>query len=102
MKAGVSELPFELAQADLFRDRIFHHGATGPDAHRRGVAAGVFGRAANRSHRTGHGLIGHERMQHHRIGNPSGEFQKQFLADRLGPLDAGKTLPEMEQDGIPH
>jgi 3-oxoadipate enol-lactonase len=29
------------------------------------------------------------------FGNPSGDFQKQFLADRLGPLDSGKTMPEL-------
>src|SRR5712692_7290630 len=37
------------------------------------------------------------------FGNPSGEFQKKFLADRLGPLDAGKTMSELAPeivDGI--
>ena len=29
------------------------------------------------------------------FGNPSGDFQKKFLADRLGPLAAGKTMPEL-------
>jgi pimeloyl-ACP methyl ester carboxylesterase len=28
------------------------------------------------------------------FGNPSGDFQKQFVADRLAPLDAGKTMAE--------
>jgi 3-oxoadipate enol-lactonase len=32
------------------------------------------------------------------FGNPSGEFQKKFLADRLGPLDSGKTMPELATD----
>jgi 3-oxoadipate enol-lactonase len=27
------------------------------------------------------------------FGNPSGEFQKKFIADRLAPLDAGATMP---------
>jgi 3-oxoadipate enol-lactonase len=36
------------------------------------------------------------------FGNASGEFQKQFLADRLGPLDAGKTLPEMAPAIVQH
>lgn len=37
------------------------------------------------------------------FGNPSGEFQKKFLAARLGPLDSGKTMPELATgiiDGI--
>ena len=29
------------------------------------------------------------------FGNPSGEFQKKFVADRLAPLDAGKTMAEL-------
>jgi 3-oxoadipate enol-lactonase len=29
------------------------------------------------------------------FGNPSGEFQKAFVADRLGPLDAGKTMADL-------
>ncbi|MCC6776439.1 MAG: alpha/beta fold hydrolase [Hyphomicrobiales bacterium] len=29
------------------------------------------------------------------FGNPSGDFQKQFLADRLGPLERGQTMPEL-------
>jgi pimeloyl-ACP methyl ester carboxylesterase len=29
------------------------------------------------------------------FGNSSGEFQKKFLADRLGPLDSGKSMPEL-------
>jgi 3-oxoadipate enol-lactonase len=29
------------------------------------------------------------------FGNPSGDFQKKFLADRLGPLDSGKTMAEL-------
>ncbi len=29
------------------------------------------------------------------FGNPSGDFQKKFVADRLGPLDAGRTMKEM-------
>jgi 3-oxoadipate enol-lactonase len=29
------------------------------------------------------------------FGNSSGEFQKKFLAARLGPLDAGKSMPEL-------
>jgi pimeloyl-ACP methyl ester carboxylesterase len=28
------------------------------------------------------------------FGNPSGDFQKKFVADRLAPLDAGKTMPQ--------
>ena len=32
------------------------------------------------------------------FGNPNGEFQRQFLADRLGPLDAGHTMPEIASD----
>jgi len=27
------------------------------------------------------------------FGNPSGEFQKKFIADRLAPLDGGATMP---------
>jgi len=29
------------------------------------------------------------------FGNPSGEFQKKFVADRLAPLDAGTTMAEL-------
>ncbi|MEJ2374481.1 MAG: alpha/beta hydrolase [Pseudolabrys sp.] len=29
------------------------------------------------------------------FGSPSGEFQKKFVADRLGPLDAGKTMADI-------
>jgi 3-oxoadipate enol-lactonase len=29
------------------------------------------------------------------FGDRSGEFQKKFIADRLGPLDAGRTMAEM-------
>jgi 3-oxoadipate enol-lactonase len=29
------------------------------------------------------------------FGDRSGEFQKKFVADRLGPLDAGRTMTEM-------
>ena len=28
------------------------------------------------------------------FGNPGGEWQKKFVADRVAPLDAGKTIPE--------
>ena len=31
------------------------------------------------------------------FGNPSGDFQKQFISDRLGPLDAGKTMAELAE-----
>jgi len=34
------------------------------------------------------------------FGNPSGEFQQKFVADRLRPLDAGKTLPELAVEMI--
>ncbi len=29
------------------------------------------------------------------FGNPDGEFQKRFVADRLGPLDAGRTMADL-------
>lgn len=29
------------------------------------------------------------------FGNPQGDFQKQFVAERLDPLDAGGTMPEL-------
>jgi pimeloyl-ACP methyl ester carboxylesterase len=29
------------------------------------------------------------------FGNPAGDFQKKFVADRLDPLEAGKTMPEL-------
>ena len=37
------------------------------------------------------------------FGDAKGEFQKKFVADRLGPLDAGATMPELAAsivDGI--
>ena len=32
------------------------------------------------------------------FGDPTGDFQRAFLAARLGPLDAGKTMPEIAED----
>lgn len=32
------------------------------------------------------------------FGNPSGDFQKKFVADRLAPLEAGKTMADMAPD----
>jgi 3-oxoadipate enol-lactonase len=32
------------------------------------------------------------------FGNPAGDFQKKFVADRLAPLDAGKTMAEIAWD----
>jgi len=29
------------------------------------------------------------------FGDPTGEFQKKFVADRLGPLDAGRTMADL-------
>jgi pimeloyl-ACP methyl ester carboxylesterase len=29
------------------------------------------------------------------FGNPTGEFQNKFVADRLGPLDAGNTMADL-------
>jgi 3-oxoadipate enol-lactonase len=29
------------------------------------------------------------------FGNPTGDFQRKFVADRLGPLDAGRTMAEI-------
>ena len=29
------------------------------------------------------------------FGNPGGEFQRKFVADRLGPLDAGETMADL-------
>ena len=29
------------------------------------------------------------------FGDPTGEFQKKFVADRVGPLDAGRTMAEL-------
>lgn len=31
------------------------------------------------------------------FGNPSGDFQKKFIADRLAPLDAGKAMAELAE-----
>jgi 3-oxoadipate enol-lactonase len=31
------------------------------------------------------------------FGSPSGDFQKKFVADRLAPLDAGKTMADMAE-----
>ena len=35
------------------------------------------------------------------FGNPSGEFQKKFVADRLKPLQEGKTMGDIAEDVIP-
>ena len=32
------------------------------------------------------------------FGNPAGDFQRKFVSDRLGPLQSGKTLPELAAD----
>ncbi len=32
------------------------------------------------------------------FGNPTGDFQRKFVADRLGPLDAGRTMAEIAPD----
>ena len=32
------------------------------------------------------------------FGNPSGDFQKKFVADRLAPLDAGQTMADMADE----
>jgi len=34
------------------------------------------------------------------FGRPDGDFQKQFIADRLGPLDAGQTMAEIADEVI--
>ena len=34
------------------------------------------------------------------FGNPAGDFQKQFVADRLAPLDAGRSLAEMAAEMV--
>ena len=34
------------------------------------------------------------------FGNPSGDFQKKFVADRLAPLDAGKTMADMAPEAV--
>ena len=32
------------------------------------------------------------------FGNPSGDFQKKFLAERLDPLEFGSTMPDLAAD----
>jgi len=34
------------------------------------------------------------------FGDPSGEFQKKFVADRLDPLDAGRTMADMAPGAV--
>ena len=34
------------------------------------------------------------------FGNPSGDFQKKFVADRLSPLDAGKTMADIAPGAV--
>jgi len=34
------------------------------------------------------------------FGNPSGDFQTKFVADRLAPLVAGKTMAQIAEDGV--
>ena len=33
------------------------------------------------------------------FGNPAGDFQKKFVADRLAPLDAGRTMADDRAGG---
>ncbi|WP_349358679.1 alpha/beta hydrolase [Stappia sp.] len=35
------------------------------------------------------------------FGSRDGTFQKRFVADRLAPLDAGRTMPELARDFVP-
>lgn len=35
------------------------------------------------------------------FGSRDGEFQKQFVAERLAPLDAGRTVPELAREFVP-
>lgn len=35
------------------------------------------------------------------FGSPDGDFQKKFVAARLGPLDAGKTMVDVAADVVP-
>lgn len=34
------------------------------------------------------------------FGSPQGDFQRQFVRDRLAPLDAGRTMPELAADMV--
>jgi pimeloyl-ACP methyl ester carboxylesterase len=34
------------------------------------------------------------------FGNPAGDFQKQFVADRLAPLEAGQSMADVARDAI--
>src|SRR5215210_2072964 len=34
------------------------------------------------------------------FGNPAGEFQKQFVADRLAPLEAGHSMADVARDAV--
>jgi 3-oxoadipate enol-lactonase len=34
------------------------------------------------------------------FGNPSGDFQKKFVADRLAPLDAGKSMADIAPEAV--
>ena len=35
------------------------------------------------------------------FGSRDGEFQKRFVAERLAPLDAGRTIPELAREFVP-
>ena len=35
------------------------------------------------------------------FGSPDGDFQKKFVAARLGPLDAGKTMADVAEEVVP-
>ena len=69
-------------------------------------------------HAVGHsigGMVVQEFARHHQnrlatlvlaqtspaFGNPSGDFQKKFVADRLKPLQEGKTMADIAEDVIP-
>lgn len=34
------------------------------------------------------------------FGNPAGDFQKQFVADRLAPLEAGQSMADVARDAV--
>ncbi|MCP5366962.1 MAG: alpha/beta fold hydrolase [Hyphomicrobiales bacterium] len=82
------------------------------------LAALLDARGIDRAHLVGHslgGMVAQEFCARHgerlhtvtlcatssAFGKSDGDFQRAFLADRLGPLDAGRTMADMAADLVP-
>ena len=71
-----TESTHELHESFLLGDVVTDGGEAGPDLHRVGVTAGLFGRALHRLYAAGRGLVGEEGVQHHLVEAAPTEFER--------------------------